>query len=136
MSHPDTDRLIDLVKDPHSDPEVLAHLQTCQTCRTRYELLQETAVVLRPGPPTPKYLVDHVMAAIPSPSSHPWKVTPGSLVWSGALGGLTTLLTLSFTGSLGAGGPGATFLLTVLVALGSAFAQKRRITLLQRSRAG
>ena len=126
MTHPEADRLIDLVKDRTSDPEALAHLDSCESCRSQYELLEEFARVLRPGPPTPKPVVDRVMALIPS-SSPPKRMTFGNLIWSGSLGAVTAILALLFAGSVGAGGPEGIIVLGLVAGLASVWAQKRAL---------
>lgn len=127
MTHPEADRLIDLVRDRTSDPEALAHLDSCESCRSQYELLEEFARVLRPGPPTPKPVVDRVMALIPSSSSPLKRMTFGNLIWSGSLGTVTAILALLFSGSIGAGGPEGIIVLGLMTGLASVWTHKRAL---------
>lgn len=127
MTHPDADRLIDVVKEPSSDPEAFAHLESCESCRSQYELLQEVAETLRPGSPTPRSVVNRVMAAISHFSPPPRKMTLGHLIWSGSLGALTAIFALLLAGFIGSGGPGGVITLGLIAGLGSAWVQRRAL---------
>ena len=127
MSCPDINRLIDLLGDPQSDVELLAHLEGCPSCQAEYRLIQEIPAAFRPEIEVPEALVQRVMAGIPvstSPQERP-RVPAIQVLAAGVLGSLTAAAAILATGLGGTGGPLDLLLFSLGVGLVAGVVQSR-----------
>ena len=128
MSCPDVSRLIDLLGDPESDVELLAHLEGCPSCQAEFRLIREIPAAFRPGLEVPEALVQRVMAgiAVSTPSSERPRVPAVQVLAAGVLGSITAAAAILATGSGGTGHPLDLLLFSLGVGLVASVVQSRR----------
>jgi len=127
MSCPDINRLIDLLGDPQSDVELLAHLEGCPSCQVEYRLIREIPAAFRPEIEVPEALVQRVLAdiALTTPPPERTRVPALQLLTGGVLGSITAVAAILATGLGGTGRPLDLLLFSLGVGLIAGVAQSR-----------
>ena len=126
MQCPDPDQLLQLVGGSAIEPDLRAHVETCDSCGVEVLLMTELGHALQPAIDVPEELIQRVVENLRTPVAGS---SPGATAvhgWaSGALGAVTTVAVLLGTGAVGDAAPLALALSALLVGIASGLLQRR-----------
>jgi len=129
MTCPDLDHLIShLTSEPGADPELEAHLQSCEGCQAELALIEQLVDSVRsPVMEVPEALNQRVLDRILKPQEASTSARPSmpQLIASGSLGFSTAFLAILASGSAGSSGPTVTLSLSLLMSSTAVMAQAR-----------
>lgn len=119
MRCPDVDRLIDhLTSNSGGDPELEAHLQSCEGCQAELALIEQLVVsVHSPVMEVPEALNQRVLGRVLKSQEAPAPARPSmpQLIASGSLGFFTAFLAILASGSAGSSGMAVPLGLSILM---------------------
>lgn len=121
MNCPDTERLFSLALGEATDPELEAHMLSCEECKREILLVRELRQALEPQMHVPDVLIESTVDMVLDQTATEKLVhaTAWDVPVAACLGALTTTLTVIATGSLGSGGLPALAAIGLLGAIGS-----------------